>query len=91
MKTESLTRCSACGRELLPNEWECGNCGRTARAKPSLIECPACGQQVSPNAASCPHCGETVKKQQTATGLFAALAIGLIVGLIIYYMVVSAF
>lgn len=55
----------------------------------TLIECPTCTKEISPNAKSCPHCGETIKKEQSATGAFAAIAIGLIIGLILYFAIVG--
>ncbi len=58
----------------------------------ALIQCRACGRDISPNAASCPHCGEPrpeaqPKPKQTATGLLAAIIIGLIVGAILFKMI----
>jgi hypothetical protein len=53
----------------------------------ALIKCKACDRDVSPKAASCPHCGEPVappKEKQTATGLLAAIIIGLFVGFLIF-------
>ena len=56
----------------------------------TLIQCPACAREISPSAVSCPHCGEVIKKEQSATGLFAAIAIGLLIGLVIYLAVSHA-
>lgn len=55
----------------------------------NLVECNACKQEISPNATSCPHCGEPriEAQKQTATGLLAALLIGLIIGSIIYMLI----
>jgi predicted amidophosphoribosyltransferase len=49
----------------------------------TLINCRACGREISSNATSCPHCGEPrpeaqPKPKQTATGLLAAIIIGLL-------------
>lgn len=48
-----------------------------------LIACPDCKKQVSSEAEKCPHCGRTVKEKQTATGLVAAIIIGLVVGVLL--------
>lgn len=44
----------------------------------SLITCPDCHQSVSADAPTCPKCGRVIKQQQSATGLLAAIIIGLI-------------
>ncbi len=46
----------------------------------SLIDCPDCKKQVSAEAEKCPHCGRTIKQKQSATGVMAAIIIGLVVG-----------
>ncbi len=45
-----------------------------------LTQCPACTNAVSTTAKTCPHCGQILKKAQSATGLLAAIIIGLIFG-----------
>jgi predicted RNA-binding Zn-ribbon protein involved in translation (DUF1610 family) len=62
----------------------------------ALIKCTACGREISANAVACPHCGEPraeaqPKPKQTATGCLAALLIGLIIGLALYFMITMAF
>jgi uncharacterized protein (DUF983 family) len=47
----------------------------------NLKPCPDCGNGVSKSARRCPQCGH---KFQTATGLIAAIIIGLIIGLILF-------
>jgi hypothetical protein len=59
-----------------------------------LINCRACAREISPNAASCPHCGEPrpetqPKPKQSATGVLAAIIIGLIIGVPLYFMVLD--
>lgn len=44
----------------------------------SLIQCPDCSEAVSEEATSCPKCGRVIKKEQSATGILAAIIIGLI-------------
>jgi hypothetical protein len=58
----------------------------------TLIACRACAREISPDATSCPNCGDPrneiqPKPKQTATGLLAAILIGLIVGLALYFMI----
>jgi hypothetical protein len=45
-----------------------------------LQPCPDCQNPVSPTATSCPNCGRKLKTQQTATGVVAAIIIGLVIG-----------
>lgn len=52
----------------------------------SLIKCPDCGQQVSSEAKSCPKCGRAIKKEQSATGILAAIIIGLIAAFFVIKM-----
>jgi uncharacterized protein (DUF983 family) len=47
--------------------------------KTNLKPCPDCGNGVSHSARRCPQCGH---KFTTATGFFAAMIIGLIIGII---------
>ena len=42
-----------------------------------LSRCPACKREVSIEATACPHCGHLLKKSQSATGVLAAIVIGL--------------
>lgn len=44
----------------------------------SLIHCPDCKTQVSSEAKSCPKCGRAIKKEQSATGILAAVILGLL-------------
>jgi RNA polymerase subunit RPABC4/transcription elongation factor Spt4 len=46
----------------------------------ALVECPECKKQVSSEAEKCPHCGRTIAQKQSATGVLAAIIIGLVVG-----------
>lgn len=54
----------------------------------SLIQCPDCKHQVSSEADKCPNCGRTIKQRQTATGLLAAIIIGLGIGWVIIHFFV---
>ena len=45
---------------------------------PNLTNCPDCNKEVSKKAESCPHCGTILKKHQSATGIAAAIVIGII-------------
>ncbi len=58
--------------------------------KTNLIPCPACAQEVSPNAPTCPPCGEVIKKPQSATGVFAAILIALIIGGVLFVAISGA-
>lgn len=49
----------------------------------SLIKCPDCSKDVSSEAEKCPHCGRSIKKNQSATGVLAAIIIGLILGVLL--------
>jgi RNA polymerase subunit RPABC4/transcription elongation factor Spt4 len=53
----------------------------------ALTPCPACKNQVSSEAEACPKCGHKLKEKQTATGILAAIVIGLIGGAIVIMMV----
>jgi hypothetical protein len=44
-----------------------------------LSRCPACKREVSIQAPACPHCGHILKESQSATGLLAAIIIGLLI------------
>lgn len=43
-----------------------------------LINCPECKKEVSSEAEKCPHCGHSIAPKQSATGVLAAIIIGLI-------------
>jgi predicted amidophosphoribosyltransferase len=58
--------------------------GKEETANPNLMRCPDCGKEVSRNAESCPHCGRKLKEKQTATGLLAAIVIGLGIGFLLF-------
>lgn len=45
-----------------------------------LIDCPDCHEKVSSEAEKCPKCGRGIVKKQSATGVLAAIIIGVIVG-----------
>jgi len=58
--------------------------GKEETVNPNLMRCPDCGKEVSRNAESCPHCGRKLKEKQTATGLLAAIVIGLGIGFLLF-------
>jgi RNA polymerase subunit RPABC4/transcription elongation factor Spt4 len=49
----------------------------------ALINCPDCKKQVSSEAEKCPHCGRSIAAKQSATGVMAAIIIGLVVGVLL--------
>jgi uncharacterized paraquat-inducible protein A len=49
----------------------------------NLTTCPDCNKEISKKAESCPHCGTILKKRQSATGIAAAIVIGIVLYLIL--------
>lgn len=49
----------------------------------NLEKCPACGREVSTTAENCPACGHVLRRRQTATGIMAAIIIGLVLGVLL--------
>jgi predicted RNA-binding Zn-ribbon protein involved in translation (DUF1610 family) len=73
-----IEKCSSWGQPIPATERSCPNCGRKRKTPMAALQpCPDCGMQVSTSALSCPHCGRKLKESQSATGLLAAIIIGL--------------
>ncbi|MBI2571352.1 MAG: tetratricopeptide repeat protein [Candidatus Schekmanbacteria bacterium] len=64
-----MVKCSACGREILPEARFCSWCGRR-----QWIDCPTCNREVRADARYCDGCGHPVGMPQAATRLSTPVA-----------------
>ena len=71
-------QCKRCGVHLQQGTLICPECGARQGRSPESVRCASCHGRVPVGLTVCPHCGRTVRPAGPRWGLWALLAVGLV-------------